>query len=321
MCILKLLRLHVHDKYRRHASRRLLGVADDYVDFSRTPFRAQFAFPFREIDSDDVEDAETLATSLIDSMCSDFVFNGNVCNCRTFHEKLKQTEEREQKVDSGWKAKSRRRVKSIEAREQKKIETESDAPSVHDEWPIGEEMFSKKLKYNAEYVRVAKTTGCLGFSGAECGITKITTLDRPLREPDVFRYFIETSNWFLFEKDDSVLTLTDMFSKRQCQWHRERRRSGTSACVRLPSRRREKKKVLDRTSVKIRGSCLHDLRAKFGTVEMHLQQSRIDAGEYTAAIRGSVDLLLPRIVGLAKTSSYESGTFLFFRLIDAHQPF
>lgn len=72
---------------------------------------------------------------------------------------------------------------------------------------------NKRLKYSAKYLKVAKTTGCLKFSTTECGITKISTLDRPLREAECFQYFIETSNWFLFEKDNSVLTLTDMFAK------------------------------------------------------------------------------------------------------------
>lgn len=96
MCILKLLRLHVTEKHRRHRTTHFIHTGNEYVNFSKTPFRANFGLPelmYYE-DSDGVEDAETLATSLIDSMCSDFIFKGNACDCKTFHEKLKETEER-----------------------------------------------------------------------------------------------------------------------------------------------------------------------------------------------------------------------------------
>ncbi|KAG5882620.1 hypothetical protein JTB14_013309 [Gonioctena quinquepunctata] len=76
---------------------------------------------------------------------------------------------------------------------------------------------NRKLKYSARYVKIARRTGCMRFtneSDGEIGTGwKVKTLDKPLREAEILQYFVETSNWFLFEKDDSVLTLSDMFSK------------------------------------------------------------------------------------------------------------
>ncbi|KAG5882621.1 hypothetical protein JTB14_013310 [Gonioctena quinquepunctata] len=100
MCILKLLRLHVTQKHRRQQTTNFMNsknfINAEYVNFYKSPFRSNFGFPeFMLMATDDeVEDAETLTTSLIDSMCSDFIFKGNVCDCREFHEKLREKERR-----------------------------------------------------------------------------------------------------------------------------------------------------------------------------------------------------------------------------------
>ncbi|XP_074032071.1 espin protein forked isoform X2 [Leptinotarsa decemlineata] len=76
---------------------------------------------------------------------------------------------------------------------------------------------NRKLKYSAKYIKIARKTGCVRFINKnvdEDGTDwKMQTLDKPLKEAEILQYFVETSNWFLFEKDNSVLTLTEMFSK------------------------------------------------------------------------------------------------------------
>lgn len=95
MCILKLLRLHIIQKHRRQKNTNYIN-SHDFYNFQRMPFRSRFNFPdFMTINTEDeMEEHETLTTSLIESMCSDFIFKGNVCDCKDFHEKLKENEER-----------------------------------------------------------------------------------------------------------------------------------------------------------------------------------------------------------------------------------
>lgn len=95
MCILKLLRLHIIQKHKQRRTTSFVETKNFY-NFPSIPFHSKFAFPEMVLyDADDrLEDAETLTTSLIDSMCSDFIFKGNLCDCRDFHEKLKENEKR-----------------------------------------------------------------------------------------------------------------------------------------------------------------------------------------------------------------------------------
>lgn len=68
----------------------------DFYNFQRIPFRSRFTFPdYMTVNTDDeMEELETLTTSLIDSMCSDFIFKESLCDCKNFHQKLKENEER-----------------------------------------------------------------------------------------------------------------------------------------------------------------------------------------------------------------------------------
>lgn len=95
MCILKLLRLHIIQKHRRQKSTNFRNTSDFYT-FQRMPFRSHFAFPdFVTVNSEDeMEELETITSSLLESKCSDFIFRGNICNCRNFHEELKENEDR-----------------------------------------------------------------------------------------------------------------------------------------------------------------------------------------------------------------------------------
>ncbi|KAL1494350.1 hypothetical protein ABEB36_009962 [Hypothenemus hampei] len=45
---------------------------------------------------------------------------------------------------------------------------------------------------------MARKTGCLKFKMKR---GSIQTLDVRIKETDALRYFLETSNWFLFQKD------------------------------------------------------------------------------------------------------------------------
>lgn len=94
MCILKLLRLQLSHKHKRHKSRTYIN-ASDFYGFSKLPLRCSSSFPEFVMFRDDGElDATTLTTSLIDSMCSDALFKGSRCNCKAFHERLRETEKR-----------------------------------------------------------------------------------------------------------------------------------------------------------------------------------------------------------------------------------
>ncbi|KAF7284098.1 hypothetical protein GWI33_022558 [Rhynchophorus ferrugineus] len=64
-----------------------------------------------------------------------------------------------------------------------------------------------KIKYSARYLRLARLTGCVKFKKNK----GVKTLDVPVRDREVFRYFLETSNWFLFEKDDHQMTIMDLY--------------------------------------------------------------------------------------------------------------
>lgn len=66
---------------------------------------------------------------------------------------------------------------------------------------------SFNMKYSSKYLKLAKKTGCVKFKKKN----GIKTLDVPIKDAEALQYFLETSNWFLFEKDDEVLTLMDMF--------------------------------------------------------------------------------------------------------------
>lgn len=66
---------------------------------------------------------------------------------------------------------------------------------------------AEKMKYSAKYVKLAKKTGCMKFKRT----TGIETLDVPIKDSAALQYFLETSNWFLFEKDDEMLNLMEMY--------------------------------------------------------------------------------------------------------------
>lgn len=95
MCILKLLRLHLSHKHKRHKSRTYIN-ANDFHAFSSLPVRCSSSYPefvmFRS--DEELDSMTTLTTSLIGSMCSDVLFRGDGCNCKEFHEKLRETEKR-----------------------------------------------------------------------------------------------------------------------------------------------------------------------------------------------------------------------------------
>lgn len=69
------------------------------------------------------------------------------------------------------------------------------------------------VKYSAKYIKYARRTGCVKFKNKGRGLSGFQTLDVPLREAEVFQYLVETSNWFLFERNNEILTLTDLYSK------------------------------------------------------------------------------------------------------------
>lgn len=95
MCILKLLRLHIIQKHRRQKNVTCLNSGDFYT-FQRLPFRSHFAFPdvVNMNTDDEIDEPETLTTSLIESKCSDFIFKGNMCDCQHFPENFKDDHER-----------------------------------------------------------------------------------------------------------------------------------------------------------------------------------------------------------------------------------
>lgn len=72
---------------------------------------------------------------------------------------------------------------------------------------------NRKLKYSSKYIKYARKSGCVKFMNKKCDHGKMQTLDITFREAEIFRYLVETSNWFLFEKDNKFLTLTDMFAE------------------------------------------------------------------------------------------------------------
>ncbi|XP_057665855.1 espin isoform X2 [Diorhabda carinulata] len=110
MCILKLLRLHVTQKRRK----RETGIFFRSNQYGNTDW-SYFDFP--EFAFNDAGN-ETLSTSLIDSMCSDFNFRGNVCDCEEFHLKLKETEQRYGRLNVLrwllWEAESREEMPALE---------------------------------------------------------------------------------------------------------------------------------------------------------------------------------------------------------------
>lgn len=95
MCILKLLRLHIFQKHRRQINANYINSRDFYT-FQRLPFRSHFAFPeMVNVNTDDeIDEFETLTTSLLESKCSDFIFKGNMCDCQHFRENVVENEER-----------------------------------------------------------------------------------------------------------------------------------------------------------------------------------------------------------------------------------
>jgi hypothetical protein len=52
-----------------------------------------------------------------------------------------------------------------------------------------------------------------GVGGFEGLARRVRHLDVPLGEGEILKYFVETSNWFLFRKDDRVVGLMDMYLK------------------------------------------------------------------------------------------------------------
>lgn len=72
---------------------------------------------------------------------------------------------------------------------------------------------SYNLKHSAKYVKYARRTGCVKFKNGGKSFSGFQTLDVPLREAEIFQYLVETSNWFLFERNNGILTLTDLYSK------------------------------------------------------------------------------------------------------------
>ncbi|KAJ3644721.1 hypothetical protein Zmor_022431 [Zophobas morio] len=79
-------------------------------------------------------------------------------------------------------------------------------------WYLSSTM-STKSKDSAKYVRYARKTGCVGFVGAKGWRGGTETLDVPLSDVEILKYFVETSNWFLFRKEDGVVGLMDMYLK------------------------------------------------------------------------------------------------------------
>ncbi|RZB41501.1 hypothetical protein BDFB_010419 [Asbolus verrucosus] len=78
--------------------------------------------------------------------------------------------------------------------------------------------FHIKLRQNekrnsARYVRYASKTGCVGYVESKGWRGGTNTLDLPLAEAEILKYFVETSNWFLFRKNDRVVSIMDMFFK------------------------------------------------------------------------------------------------------------
>ncbi|XP_050297734.1 espin isoform X2 [Anthonomus grandis grandis] len=61
-------------------------------------------------------------------------------------------------------------------------------------------------KYSAKYTKIARRTGCLKFKKKK----GIQTLDVKIKDTEVLQYILETSNWFLFEKDDEILDILEM---------------------------------------------------------------------------------------------------------------
>lgn len=71
----------------------------------------------------------------------------------------------------------------------------------------------KNMKYSAKFVKLAKRAGCVKYTSGKKWHGGMNTLDVPLKDAEILKYFIETSNWFLFEPNDHILTLMDMFFK------------------------------------------------------------------------------------------------------------
>lgn len=66
---------------------------------------------------------------------------------------------------------------------------------------------SNPRKFGEKCVKLAGKTGVLKFKKKR----GVETLDLPVKDAEVLKYFLETSNWFLFEKDDEMLNLMDMY--------------------------------------------------------------------------------------------------------------
>jgi hypothetical protein len=69
------------------------------------------------------------------------------------------------------------------------------------------------MSTSRKYVKYASKTGCVGLVGSKGWRGGCDTLDVPLGEGEILKYFVETSNWFLFRKDDRVVGLMDMYLK------------------------------------------------------------------------------------------------------------
>lgn len=72
---------------------------------------------------------------------------------------------------------------------------------------------SSNVEDSVKYLKYARKTGCVGFMGSKGWRGGTDTLDVPLKEAEILKYFIETSNWFLFRKNDKLSGLMDLYFK------------------------------------------------------------------------------------------------------------